>query len=75
MSATSEKSGIRQKALQEELRELVDVVGPGPLVDVKGSPLFPGPLVAHSAASSFSSSRFFMISLKSSFAWMVLRPT
>ncbi len=25
---------IRQKALQEELRELVDVVGPGPLVDL-----------------------------------------
>lgn len=36
MSSTSEKpgSGIRQKALQEELRELVDVVGPGPLVDL-----------------------------------------
>jgi type II secretory ATPase GspE/PulE/Tfp pilus assembly ATPase PilB-like protein len=34
MSATSEKSGVRQKALQEELRELVDVVGPGPLVDL-----------------------------------------
>ncbi|MGE3315356.1 MAG: GspE/PulE family protein [Planctomycetaceae bacterium] len=27
-------SGVRQKALQEELRELVDVVGPGPLVDL-----------------------------------------
>ncbi len=26
--------GVRQKALQEELRELVDVVGPGPLVDL-----------------------------------------
>jgi len=25
---------VRQKALQEELRELVDVVGPGPLVDL-----------------------------------------
>lgn len=34
MSSTSERSGIRQKALQEELRELVDVVGPGPLVDL-----------------------------------------
>jgi len=27
-------AGVRQKALQEELRELVDVVGPGPLVDL-----------------------------------------
>jgi type II secretory ATPase GspE/PulE/Tfp pilus assembly ATPase PilB-like protein len=26
--------GVRQKALQQELRELVDVVGPGPLVDL-----------------------------------------
>jgi type II secretory ATPase GspE/PulE/Tfp pilus assembly ATPase PilB-like protein len=36
MSTTGERStgGIRQKALQEELRELVDVVGPGPLVDL-----------------------------------------
>ncbi len=34
MSSTSERAGIRQKALQEELRELVDVVGPGPLVDL-----------------------------------------
>ena len=36
MSSATEKtgSGIRQKALQEELRELVDVVGPGPLVDL-----------------------------------------
>jgi len=34
MSSTSERTGIRQKALQEELRELVDVVGPGPLVDL-----------------------------------------
>ena len=25
---------VRQKALQEELRGLVDVVGPGPLVDL-----------------------------------------
>ena len=30
----AERTGIRQKALQEELRELVDVVGPGPLVDL-----------------------------------------
>ena len=35
MTSTSEqRTGIRQKALQEELRELVDVVGPGPLVDL-----------------------------------------
>lgn len=33
--ASGQKQGeIRQKALQEELRELVDVVGPGPLVDL-----------------------------------------
>jgi len=31
---TSPEREIRQKALQEELRELVDVVGPGPLVDL-----------------------------------------
>jgi type II secretory ATPase GspE/PulE/Tfp pilus assembly ATPase PilB-like protein len=36
MESTSERAGagVRQKALQEELRELVDVVGPGPLVDL-----------------------------------------
>ncbi len=34
MSDQKSGSGVRQKALQEELRELVDVVGPGPLVDL-----------------------------------------
>ncbi|MDA0587088.1 MAG: GspE/PulE family protein [Planctomycetota bacterium] len=33
-SAGGPELEIRQKALQEELRELVDVVGPGPLVDL-----------------------------------------
>jgi type II secretory ATPase GspE/PulE/Tfp pilus assembly ATPase PilB-like protein len=34
-SAGGQRPGeVRQKALQEELRELADVVGPGPLVDV-----------------------------------------
>ena len=34
-ASSKERSGtVRQKALQEELRELVDVVGPGPLVDL-----------------------------------------
>lgn len=32
--AEGEYGGIQQKALREELRELVDVVGPGPLVDL-----------------------------------------
>lgn len=34
MSETIEVGQVRQKALQEELRGLVDVVGPGPLVDL-----------------------------------------
>ncbi len=35
VNVTSDGSGeVRQKALQEELRSLVDVVGPGPLVDL-----------------------------------------
>ncbi len=34
MNTTETKGQVRQKALQEELRELVDVVGPGPLVDL-----------------------------------------
>lgn len=33
-SSETKKGESRQKALQEELRELVDVVGPGPLVDL-----------------------------------------
>jgi type II secretory ATPase GspE/PulE/Tfp pilus assembly ATPase PilB-like protein len=32
--STADGGGVRQKALQEELSELVDVVGPGPLVDL-----------------------------------------
>jgi len=34
MSGPGEKVEIRQKALQEELKGLIDVVGPGPLVDL-----------------------------------------
>ncbi len=33
-SGGTQPGGVRQKALQEEMRELVDVVGPGPLVDL-----------------------------------------
>jgi type II secretory ATPase GspE/PulE/Tfp pilus assembly ATPase PilB-like protein len=34
MSVTEHRGEVRQRALQEELRGLVDVVGPGPLVDL-----------------------------------------
>ena len=33
-SSEDKSGGIRQRALQEELKELVDVVGPAPLVDL-----------------------------------------